>query len=73
MCVEYACEKREGGGEECVCMLCVLCVRERSAREEDSVQDTGDDDDDVFLFVLAETKISPKLYTQGYFPPYEAV
>jgi hypothetical protein len=37
------------------------------------VQDTGDDDDDVFLFVLAETKISPKLYTQGYFPPYEAV
>jgi hypothetical protein len=32
------------------------------------------DDDNVFyLFVLAETKISPKLYTQGYFPPYEAV
>jgi hypothetical protein len=26
VCVEYACEKREGGGEECVCMLCVLCV-----------------------------------------------
>jgi hypothetical protein len=35
-------EKREGGGEECVCCVCCVYVRERSAREEESVQDTGE-------------------------------
>jgi hypothetical protein len=30
-------------------------------------------DDDVFLFVVAETKSAQSYIPQGHFPPYEAV